>query len=87
MGVVLLLSWTQNVDLSMRYTMVEFFSGLGNVSAMFRKDPTHVVASYEKNDSRSMDFMSPAGLASLVQCYPSYMHGKYICDGFSIYGV
>ena len=52
----------------MQFTMVDFFSGCGNVSAMFRKDPTHVVASYEKNDSRSMDFMSPAGLAFLGHC-------------------
>lgn len=64
----------------MQFTMVEFFSGCGNVSAMFRKDPTHVVASYEKNDSRSMDFMSPAGLAFLGHCsvyFYEYCNFKY----------
>lgn len=45
--------------------MVEFFSGKGNVSNEFRKDPNHVVASFEKEDSRSMDFLSPAGLSFL----------------------
>lgn len=65
LGIVLLLGWTENIDLSMKYTFVEFFAGKGNVSAMFRKDPKHVVASYEKDYSRSMDFMSPAGLALL----------------------
>lgn len=65
LGIVLLLGWTENIDLSMKYTFVEFFAGKGNVSAMFRKDPKHVVASSEKDYSRSMDFMSPAGLSLL----------------------
>lgn len=65
MAIVLLLGWTEGIDLSMKFTMVEFFSGEGQVSAVFRNDPAHVVASFEKNDSRSMDFKSPAGLAFL----------------------
>jgi len=68
-----LLGWTENVDLSMQYTFVEFFAGKGNVSAMFRKDPAHVVASFERDYSRSMDFMSPAGLALLERYIYIYM--------------
>lgn len=61
----------------MQYTFVEFFAGKGNVSAMFRKDPAHVVASFERDYSRSMDFMSPAGLALLER----YIYATFEVSG------
>ena len=58
---VLLLRWTY--DPPMAYTMVEFFSGKGNVSRVFRGSGMHRVFSYEKNDGpgNQMDFLSISG--------------------------
>lgn len=43
--------------------MVEYFSGAGHVSKMFRSDPNHRVASFELRDSESMDILTCAGMA------------------------
>lgn len=65
LGIVILLSFTSNVKLDNRWTMVEYFAGKGHTSAAFRESLEHQAASFEINDSRSMDFMSPSGFALL----------------------
>ena len=66
LGIVLLLGWTSNVDLNPKYTMVEYFAGKAHVSNVFNNSPGHRVASYEINDSRSMDFLSAPGFVFLI---------------------
>lgn len=61
----MLLSFTDNVDLEMRLSMVEYFSGKGNVSRMFR-DSGHGVGTFELEDSYSMDINMSAGFAFLA---------------------
>lgn len=68
----MLLMWTENVDCGIRWTMVEFFSGEGAVSNIFRNDPNHRVASFELRDSHSMDINSSAGLAFFI-CNSAYV--------------
>lgn len=66
MGIILLLSWTDGVDINdLKFTMVEYFSGKANVSNMFRESPNHRVATFEREDSRAMDMNSSAGFAPL----------------------
>ena len=90
LGIVLLLGWTSNVDLNPKYTMVEYFAGKAHVSnvfnnssghRVFNNSPGHRVASYEINDSRSMDFLSAPGfvfLISIMQVTHVYdMHQGY----------
>ena len=63
---VLILQWTPDLHVNdMQYTMVEFFSGKANVAGCFRNDPKHKVATFEKEDSPSMDFLSQGGFALL----------------------
>lgn len=66
LGIVLLLQWSQNIDLRMRFTMVEYFSGRGNVNKTFRQDPGHRAASFELLDSPAMNICTAPGLAPLV---------------------
>ncbi|CAL1158007.1 unnamed protein product [Cladocopium goreaui] len=66
LGIVLLLGWTSNVDLNPKYTMVEYFAGKAHVSNVFNNSPGHRVASYEINDSRSMDFLSAPGFVLAI---------------------
>ena len=66
LGIILLLGFTKGVDINdMSFTMVEYFSGKGNVSGMFKKDPIHRVATFELKDSKAMDMNSSAGFAFL----------------------
>lgn len=65
MAIVLLLTWTENVDLDVKYSMVEYFSGQGNVSFMFRRAGRRV-ANFELKDSRAMNMNTSAGFASLA---------------------
>lgn len=46
--------------------MLEYFSGAGNVSKIFREKGGHQVGTFELRDSPSMDMMSAAGFAPLV---------------------
>ena len=64
---MILLSFTKGICLDPRYTMLEYFSGAGKVSQVFRETGRHQVGTFELRDSRSMDMMSPAGLAHLVK--------------------
>jgi len=67
LGIILLLSWTEGVNINdMQFTMVEYFSGKGNVSQMFKRSPDHKVATFELKDSKSMDMNSSAGFAFLT---------------------
>lgn len=67
LGIILLLSWTEGVNINdMQFTMVEYFSGKGNVSQMFKRSPHHKVATFELKDSKSMDMNSSAGFAFLT---------------------
>lgn len=67
LGIILLLSWTEGVNINdMKFTMVEYFSGKGNVSNMFKNDSHHNVASFELKNSKSMDMNSSAGFTSLA---------------------
>ena len=61
----------------MQYTMVEYFSGQGNVSKMFKQDPSHRVASFELKDSPAMDINSCSGLAYLVFVTARKIYQKY----------
>lgn len=63
MAICLLIIWTRNVDTTLQWTMVEFFSGKGNVSKAFRRSGRHRVASFELNDSASMDMNTAPGFA------------------------
>lgn len=63
LGIVLLLGFTEGVTLDQRFTMLEYFSGKGNVSNEFRRSNQHQVGSFEIEDSPSMDFLSPGGFA------------------------
>lgn len=63
LGIVLLLSFIQSVDLDQRFSMLEFFSGEGNVNNAFRATNMYQVGSFEIQDSPSMDFLSPGGFA------------------------
>ena len=67
---VLLLLWAEDVDCSPRYGLVEYFAGKAQVSAAFR-DRGHRVASYDYEYGDEMDFLSPAGFASLARCLRS----------------
>lgn len=49
----------------MQFSMVEYFSGKGNVAGIFKGDPSHRVATFEIEDCRSMDMNSPAGFLLL----------------------
>ena len=81
-AIILLLSFTNGVDLSPRFSMLEYFSGKGNVSNAFRQTGLHQVGSYEIRDSPSMDFLSTSGFLHLgcnkgMWCDPlDYSSGK-----------
>ena len=64
-AIIVLLGFTSNVSLDKRWTMVEYFAGAGKTSAAFRESMEHQAASFEINDSPSMDFMSSSGYAFL----------------------
>ena len=49
----------------MRWTLVEYFAGRGNVSQMFRNEPGQYVCPYELLDHECMDFNSDPGFALL----------------------
>ena len=57
-----------NVDLSTKLTMVEYFAGAKNVAKAFDAEPSHRVATFELKDSPAMDINSAPGLAFLVTC-------------------
>ena len=59
---VLLLLWTDDVEISPRYGLVEYFAGKGEVSRAFR-ERGHRVASFDYEYGDEMDFLSPAGFA------------------------
>ena len=61
---VLLLQWADMPDLS--FDCCELFSGVGNVSAVFRQRGK-TVASFDKTYTNSMDFTSSAGFMSKTQ--------------------
>ena len=41
LAICLLILWTCNVDATLQWTMIEFFSGKGNVSKAFRRSGRH----------------------------------------------
>ena len=57
--------------------MVEYFAGKKNVSNEFKKAALHRVASFELNDSTSMDFLSEGGFVWLA------LHGDGVSKGAS----
>ena len=61
LGIILLLSFTEGVNLDQQFTMLEYFSGTGHVSNAFRSSPMHQVGSYEIRDCPAMIFLSPGG--------------------------
>ena len=65
LAICLLILWTCNVDATLQWTMIEFFSGKGNVSKAFRRSGRHRVASFELNDSASMNMNTAPGFAPL----------------------
>ena len=70
---VLLLMWTQNVDLRMQLQALELFSGQGKVSQVLREEGVNC-ASYDflyDPTRKSMNFLSPGGFAFQAQ---SYLH-------------
>ena len=90
LGIILLLGFTKGVDINdMSFTMVEYFSGKGNVAGMFKKDPNHRVATFELKDSKAMDMNSSAGFALLPMHVRTYYLlytctcVKYVCFTFS----
>jgi len=67
LGIVILLSFTENININdMKYTMVEYFAGKGNVSSVFSTDRGQRAVPFEIRTSKSMDFNSSAGMALLV---------------------
>lgn len=62
---VLLLTFTENVDLELRTQFFECFSGKGAVSGVFRKAGVPTVNFDEQMDpgKRTMNFLSEAGFA------------------------
>lgn len=93
LAIILLLRFTENVNLDVQFTMVEYFSGKGNVAGVFKKDPNHRVATFELEDSRSMDMNSNAGFALLAKSFFTkdlwILHyiSIYIVDLFDSYGL
>ena len=65
LGIVILLSFTDGVSLNQRFSMLEYFSGKGHVSTMFRQSKQHRVGSFELRDHPSMNFLSDGGFARL----------------------
>ena len=62
---VLLLMWTQNIDLRMQLQAMELFSGEAKVSSVLRSAGVSCV-SYDllyDESGRSMNFLSPGGFA------------------------
>ena len=61
---VLLLLWTENIDLQMQVEMFELFSGCGKVTQACREAGRRCV-SYDVlySPGKAMDFTSPAGYA------------------------
>ena len=65
---VLLLMWTQNIDLRMQVQAMELFSGEARVSQALRGAGVHCV-SYDllyDASGKSMNFLSPGGFAFLA---------------------
>ena len=75
--------WTTNLGANeLKYTMVEYFSGTGNVSKMFKESRQEGVASFELRDSPSMDINSACGLSFLVNliliCIYAFVSQEYL---------
>lgn len=66
------MTWTSNVEETVRYNMLEFFSGTGHVSACFREN-RYSVANFELRDEPSMDWCSSAGFALIASNRPSFL--------------
>jgi hypothetical protein len=65
LGIVVLLSFTEGVNLDLQFSMVEYFSGKA-VANTFKGDIFQKVATFELQDSRSMDMNSSPGFAFLA---------------------
>ena len=66
LGIVVLLSFTEGVNLDLHFSMVEYFSGKANVANTFKSDISQKVATFELQDSRSMDMNSSPGFSFLA---------------------
>ena len=71
---MLLLLWSDGVDVSPRFGAVEFFAGEGKLSQAFR-DAGHRVASYDLEYGEEFDFFSPSGFAFLGWWYVAVLIG------------
>lgn len=86
---MLLLLWTNDVDPTPRYKLVEFFSGKAQVSEAFRQRG-HMVASYDVQygTGEEMNFLNPAGFAFLISTLPQFpLVGFQLQPPFQLYDI
>ena len=73
-----MLMWTENANANaLTFQLVEYFSGKGRVSRVFRK-AKKMVASFELKTSRAMDFNSQAGFLFLWLHWHLPIAGKLV---------